>query len=150
MHIPLDKSRDWSAGSDYFAKKVFILLKAKFPTWIIYFTFKEWTFATTIFCAFIFYFLAYTLTLSHAKKKKHYFLHSEKVTEMFSLNRTSLVLFDMFISASKTMTRTEDFEFLTRISFYTIKGIDNHLWKNSLWQVWYCVFIVNLRREGSR
>ena len=34
----------------------------------------------------------------------------------------------MFISASKTdFTRTEDFEFFTRISLYTIAGIEEHL-----------------------
>ena len=57
------------AGSHYFAWKVFILLKAKFLTWIIYFTFKEWTSQQQYFVHnFVFYFLAFTPTLPCAKK----------------------------------------------------------------------------------
>lgn len=72
----------------------FTYFKAKFPQWMIYFSFKEWTFATTIFnCTFNFYFLAYTPTLTCAKKSNNiWFVYSEKVTEMFSLNNITFFL----------------------------------------------------------
>ena len=104
----------------------FTYFKAKFPQWMIYFSFKEWTFAT-IFCTFNFYFLAYTPTLTCAKKSNNiWFVYSEKVTQMFSLNNIILCNLTCLFQLQR-LTRTEDFEFFTRISLYTIAGIEEHL-----------------------
>lgn len=61
------------------------------------------------------------------QKSNIWFVYSEKVTEMFSLNNIIILCNLTCLFQLQRLTRTEDFEFFTRISLYTIAGIEEHL-----------------------
>lgn len=86
---------------------------------------QKWTFAKKkYFVHSTFISLLILPTLTCAKKSNNiWFVYSEKVTQMFSLNNINILCNLTCLFQLQRLTRTEDFEF----SFYTIAGIEEHL-----------------------
>lgn len=106
----------------------FTYFKAKFPQWMIYFSFKNGHLQKKYFVLSTFISLLILPTLTCAKKSNNiWFVYSEKVTQMFSLNNINILCNLTCLFQLQRLTRTEDFEFFTRISLYTIAGIEEHL-----------------------